>query len=468
MSYQDFVADTHHSGSTGLKKITDFCALARRRNLEWAWIDTCCIDKRSSAELSEAINSIFSWYKRATICFAFLSDLTLDSNVYSSEGEVPNSRLPKSRWFTRGWTLQELLAPRELIFFDSGLRLVGSRNSLADKISGITGIEPAYLCGAKSLQDASVAQRMYWVSTRQTTRVEDMAYCLLGLFDVNMPLLYGEGRKAFFRLQEQIIAQSKDESIFAWTSDMESAPRGMLAEWPIEFVNSGNVQPSPLTEPRPHTKMTTGTVSLAIRVQATQSWTQWMSRIPPTTLDVPLACSAQMYDGKNREISIRLQRDSPNNQVWYRSATSDLKFCPRKRYFSNFGVYMYEYTKVRVSLREADIVPDGAWTLENWPSIWRLWRVVLAVVWFELNWLYAQYLNEGLAIGPALLAFWIWSVATFGWIFCDKSFWYIALITVLVVVHSGHVVAFVPLFTCWSFFPLINLLCKAFLHRSAY
>lgn len=149
-----------------------------------------------------------------------------------------------------------------------------------------------------------------------------------------------------------------------------------------------------------------------------------MTRTPPTTLVVPLACSVQSHDGKSREISIWLQRDSPSNQVWYRLANSDLEFHPRKRYFSNFGVYLYEYFKVRVSLWEPDIVSDGEWTLENWPSIWRFWRVVLAFGWFELNWRYAQYLNVLLGIDSALLAFWIWVVVTFGWTFCDKSFWY--------------------------------------------
>ena len=179
------------------------------RGLEWIWIDTCCIDKRSRAELSEAINSMFKWYQRSEECYVFLPD------VYDGEGHRTWYQLDRSVWFTRGWTLQELLAPLRVEFFDARFRSIGSRWDIRKSIEEITGIDEDFLKFPDHLPRASVAERMKWASHRQTTRAEDAAYSLLGIFDVNMPLLYGEGKKAFKRLQAEIIRKSADESIFA-------------------------------------------------------------------------------------------------------------------------------------------------------------------------------------------------------------------------------------------------------------
>ena len=143
----------------------------------------------------------------------------------------------KSRWFTRGWTLQELLAPRNVVFHDKDWREFGSRLSLSEQISLVTGIQVGHLF---NMNDASAAQKMSWASGRKTRRVEDMAYSLMGIFDVNMPLLYGEGEKAFIRLQHEIIKSTDDESIFAWT-DHELAKSGMFAKSPKAFAGSRNV-----------------------------------------------------------------------------------------------------------------------------------------------------------------------------------------------------------------------------------
>ena len=222
--------------SQGYAKVKRFCALAEKRGLAWVWVDTCCIDKKSSAELSEAINSMYRWYKNAEECYVYLSDVAWNSQ------DVESSKVlfTQSSWFTRGWTLQELLAPSEVIFFDSAWYRFGTKKTLATQISASTDIaldEMQYPLGA------CIAQKMSWVSRRQTSRSEDMAYCMMGLFDVNMPLLYGEGGpKAFMRLQLEIIKQSDDESIFAWTLPKDFH-YGLLAPWPTCFANSGDIAP---------------------------------------------------------------------------------------------------------------------------------------------------------------------------------------------------------------------------------
>lgn len=175
-------------------------------------ISSCCIDKRSSAELSEAINSMYRWYESAAVCYVYLADV---SSAPDSEQGLLEFR--NSRWFTRGWTLQELLAPRNVLFFSQSWTHLGNRENLQTLISGITGIETDFLLG-QDLEFASVAKKMSWAAYRNTSRIEDIAYCLLGIFDVNMPLLYGEGKKSFLRLQEEVYRASGDDSIFSWGS----------------------------------------------------------------------------------------------------------------------------------------------------------------------------------------------------------------------------------------------------------
>jgi hypothetical protein len=141
--------------------------------LEYIWIDTCCIDKSSSAEL---INSMYRWYKNAYVCYAYLSDV-----LVVQDGKVDSSAFAKSRWFTRGWTLQELIAPSNLIFYSRDWKSFGTKAELKAEISNITGVGVSILDG-QSPQSASVAARMFWASKRVTTRVDDTAYCLIGLF----------------------------------------------------------------------------------------------------------------------------------------------------------------------------------------------------------------------------------------------------------------------------------------------
>ncbi|KAH8685328.1 hypothetical protein BGZ61DRAFT_303407, partial [Ilyonectria robusta] len=200
----------------GYLKIEQTCKEARKRGLRYVWVDTCCIDKTSSAELSEAINSMFRWYGAAEVCFTYLVDVPPTSNgLYTS--------FEKSRWFTRGWTLQELLAPKALDFFASDWTFMATRNYLANRISRITGIDEVYLTGSPSprqnddlLRKAHIAEKMSWAAERTTTRKEDIAYSLLGIFGVSMPLIYGGGSRAFLRLQEEIARSAFDPTLLAW------------------------------------------------------------------------------------------------------------------------------------------------------------------------------------------------------------------------------------------------------------
>lgn len=226
------------SKRAGFEKVAGCCRQALIDGLQYAWIDTCCIDKSSSAELSEAINSMFSWYQGAQVCYAYLSDVT-----WSPTGDSRGSRFAQSRWFTRGWTLQELLAPQTLIFYDAHWFPLGSKADRSLGIKAATGISAEYLTGKKRLHDASIAQRMSWAANRQTQRKEDIAYSLLGIFGVNMPMLYGEGAKAFIRLQEEIIKESRDLSIFAWGLKMPwSWHDGVFSPSPRQFLHCSEIE----------------------------------------------------------------------------------------------------------------------------------------------------------------------------------------------------------------------------------
>jgi hypothetical protein len=219
----------------GYEKIEGCCKLASADGFQYAWIDTCCIDKTSSSELSEAINSMFRWYRNAEVCYVILSDVS--GNTDGSQ----TRQFDRSRWFTRGWTLQELIAPSNVIFLNNDWEEIGTKISLQASITKITGIPKDVLLSDK-LEGCSIAQRMSWASKRRTTRVEDIAYCLMGIFGVNMAMLYGEGDKAFFRLQEEIMKISDDHTIFAWKTDYWGAfSGGLLADSPAAFRESGNI-----------------------------------------------------------------------------------------------------------------------------------------------------------------------------------------------------------------------------------
>jgi hypothetical protein len=254
----------------GYKKVVEFCHVAQRRGFRYAWVDTCCIDKRSSAELSEAINSMYRWYRESMECYVFLEDYKPDD---------PRS-FGACEWFTRGWTLQELLAPTHCVFFTGTWETIGHKHlwsclrcpcreneckpanlawgpNLLPQLAAATNIPEDVLSGFKEVRLVSVAQRMSWASRRSTTRTEDLAYSLLGLFDIHMPLIYGEGIRAFRRLQEEIIRNSDDTSIFCFNMERMTALRDaralehslndvnfvpLLADRPSQFLQCNDVR----------------------------------------------------------------------------------------------------------------------------------------------------------------------------------------------------------------------------------
>ncbi|RDX43427.1 HET-domain-containing protein [Lentinus brumalis] len=202
------------------EKIKRSCELAERHGHRWVWIDTCCIDKTSSAELSEAINSMFRYYALSRVCYAFLNDVDADKAFHPSLGHQPGwGQFHASRWHCRGWTLQELVAPRLVLFLSKEWETMGTKVDLAPEIEKAAHIPVSLLTLQRSLDDFTIGERMSWAVERRTTRLEDEAYCLLGIFDINMPTLYGEGSKAFQRLQEEIMKKSADTTLFAWGSE---------------------------------------------------------------------------------------------------------------------------------------------------------------------------------------------------------------------------------------------------------
>jgi tetratricopeptide (TPR) repeat protein len=199
VSFKDLLENTRSSKS-GYDKLR-FCGeQAKEDNLHYFWVDTCCIDKSSSAELSEAIISMFQWYQNSAKCYVFLADVS----IHGSSENSRDTQLRKSRWFTRGWTLQELIAPRSVEFFSQEGERLGDKNSLEKQLHEITGIAIQALQG-RPLSELSVAERISWAEQRQTTRGEDKAYSLLGIFDIQIPVLYGDGEyRALRRLREEI------------------------------------------------------------------------------------------------------------------------------------------------------------------------------------------------------------------------------------------------------------------------
>ncbi|RYN49701.1 hypothetical protein AA0114_g6338 [Alternaria tenuissima] len=241
--------DGHHlKDSHGHWKIIKACQQALQDGIRYVWVDTCCIDKTSSAELSEAINSMFRWYEKADVCYAYLDDVNVFSeaeiNDSTSNDRFSKDELAKSRWFTRGWTLQELIAPEEIVFYGKHWRRIDEKASMCAALERMTGISVNVLAGTDRVEDQSIAKRMSWMAGRTTTRTEDMAYSLMGIFDVNMPLLYGEGNKAFVRLQEEIMKDSADHSLFAWNEPLPNIfvwPSPIFANHPKHFRASSGI-----------------------------------------------------------------------------------------------------------------------------------------------------------------------------------------------------------------------------------
>jgi len=205
----------------GYAKI-QFCGeQARKDGIEYFWVDTCCINKDSHAELSEAITSMFRWYRNAVKCYVYLSDVSAHKRNHDGDTRPAwESNFRISRWFTRGWTLQELLAPGKVEFFSREKVFLGEKTMLAQQIHEITTIPTTALHGTP-LPQFAIAERLRWAEKRDTKRKEDKAYCLMGIFAVFMPLIYGEGDNALIRLQEEISKQSGTDTVVLWCGNAD-------------------------------------------------------------------------------------------------------------------------------------------------------------------------------------------------------------------------------------------------------
>ncbi|KAG2351654.1 hypothetical protein BDR07DRAFT_1284860, partial [Suillus spraguei] len=199
----------------GIDKLQQFCKIARENQFRWGWSDTCCIDKTNNVELQESIISMFSWYRMSSVTIVYLSDVTDEESLRNSV------------WFTRGWTLQELIAPRLVWFYkmDWTPYVDSKQNHKEDPqvvktISEITSIDQTvlnqFVPGLRDVGSDEVKKRMSWLASRRTTKIEDMAYCMMGIFGVHMPVMYGERKNAFVRLQKEIMNLTDDLSLFDW------------------------------------------------------------------------------------------------------------------------------------------------------------------------------------------------------------------------------------------------------------
>ncbi|KAI0404677.1 hypothetical protein F4802DRAFT_216653 [Xylaria palmicola] len=350
----------------GFKKIMYSCDQAERDEISWVWIDTCCIDKSSSAELSEAINSMYGWYGDSSTCYAYLADVPIGDDIFAK-----SSAFRMSRWFTRGWTLQELIAPREIKFYDAEWERIGTKgftestHRSGDKripqghfgtlLEAITGIPEACLANTMSPSFYSVAKRMSWASKRQCTRVEDVAYSLLGIFGINMPLLYGEGVKAFMRLQEEIMKEIDDHSILAWTIPENTnqlwIPGGIFARSPADFALSGDV--SPIQEELGDlSTVTRKGLKISLDLQPFNEWYPYEQHCIPQAFYAILNCAQGQY--QDQRVALLLIPDISTStkqpRTFYRCATAEHLVAKGNSEFRAFhAIYIHKNVPPEVS-----------------------------------------------------------------------------------------------------------------------
>ena len=263
-------------------KIVGACQKVIEEKIHYLWLDTVCIKQDNLMELSTAINSMYRLYSNAELCLAYLSDYpTAEVQTFC-----------QSDWFNRGWTLQELVAPAVVKFFDKDWGSIGDRRQLSEELTHRTRVAEVILLGFISVKSASISRRMSWMAGRKTSVPEDTAYCLLGIFGVNMPLIYGEGKeRAFLRLQEEIMRYSEDDSLFVWKTE-EQHPAGstvsnrsclnkiyntgLLASSPDCFRSTGNYSPHYGTDDdnRPY-QMTSRGIAIHLRVLDWSSYVEF-------------------------------------------------------------------------------------------------------------------------------------------------------------------------------------------------
>ncbi|KAI8624100.1 HET-domain-containing protein [Xylariaceae sp. FL1651] len=349
---EDIIYSTEHRKSkTSLDKIRKARSLAAVEGYQYIWIDSCCIDKRNSAEESESINSMFAWYNDADICYAFLVGAPNRLDTSTSRTAFRNVK-----WLKRGWTLQEMLAPSNMKFYAGDWTPLGTKEALSVLLAEATGVDMEILTKDRPLDSASIARRMSWAASRETTRPEDMAYCLMGIFSVNMPMLYGEGEeKAFLRLQEEIMKQSDDQSLFGWV-DPTAAPdalHGLLATSPSMFLSSHSILPYEDWEPRTPYAMTNRGLRIDLHLSAREN------NIYVAAIDCP---SPPKYEDSSF-LAIYLEKLSNNDQRYGRVRAGELAKISRR------GPIETVYVRQKpLRLSDQGVFPEHVLQLRTIPS----------------------------------------------------------------------------------------------------
>ncbi|RDI78909.1 hypothetical protein Vi05172_g11071 [Venturia inaequalis] len=425
LTFQEMISSSPEiKRKEGYKKILECSKICQERNMTYVWIDTISIDKSSSAELSEAINTMWRWYREAAVCYVYLEDFHAPLRIYqeaarkedfqrllpqevqelaslgleldsteeeellpepideaslpleaSSQVDIWDSRsarlsltyqrrrlLRRCKWFTRGWTLQELIAPHTMIFFTAEWEEFGSKARLISDLSKITHISELVLQTGR-LEAISIAQRMSWAANRETTRTEDMAYCLLGILDVNMPLLYGEGNKAFQRLQEEVIKASSDLSIFAWQDKLHDSRlshqdvyRGLLARHPRDFASRISIRPSQGSAVSMPYMVTNHGLSLKLRLLKEDGQEQ----VYFADLECQKAqAKMELFKMGHDNVGICLKRLSPDGDQFVRiRANRSVKF-PSQEYIAWNNLVVQ---REQIFVRQSIIIPDNNFT----------------------------------------------------------------------------------------------------------
>lgn len=241
-SFEDLAQAQKDRCKDSIKIIERACDQARIAGYEWLWNHAACVDKRSCAAQSEAINSLPRIYRDCEHSIVYLEDLYHDQ----FEDEQIGERLAACRWIKNIWAIPQIVFPREVYFYSSDWSQIGTKRSLLPHLSSIIGIDQPALEHWGCLEDYSIARRMSWASEMTAFRTEDLAYALLGLFDVGMPIIYGEGGKAFLKLQEEIIRDTDDFSLLAWDNFDGQECNGLFAYSPACFRRFRNGPTTPL------------------------------------------------------------------------------------------------------------------------------------------------------------------------------------------------------------------------------
>ncbi|OSD01021.1 hypothetical protein PYCCODRAFT_1436801 [Trametes coccinea BRFM310] len=221
--------------------IRNACRVASDSGYGHLWIQDYCVDMNDRTELSRTLNAAWDWHARAGACYVYLADVSPGNVDVASRSD---SEFRRSSWHEDVWALQALIASSKLVFLARDWSVLGTKGTLAAVLEEITGVDRSVLSGAQSVHDVSVARRMWWASKRRTPSVEDCAYALLGIFGVEMSIEYGEGPRAFLRLQEEVFRRTLDQSLFAWHYHLgHEHPDCLFAPSPCCFARSGDIRP---------------------------------------------------------------------------------------------------------------------------------------------------------------------------------------------------------------------------------